>query len=493
MNLFKQTFSTDAHFEFSNDDLWWICNIRQMTTKEATSRTITVKTMPAPASQTSEEEEAPHDEMMANGTASSESTGTTSSNDGKNDNSVASGPSNDNIVEYDDDDDDTPIIYSVPKTQEEFMEFVKKSIDGDCPYDKTLESVADPNIQESIYTSKDVRVDPASKLKIPIPVLVANSVVEWSINISKNNIGFAISHTHEDSDSGDGEEDHDDNHENDIQWLVDPHWIYAPTQPEGSSHAERKHEDGSKVAPEKGSFRIKSPKSLMYPTSILLEFDNTYSWITEKLVSYTIKVIPPSDPKKVERSLRAKEVLPQILKLKKDAEIELAKSAAKVTNSAAQVKEQLSLVEEKEKETQTKRTFLEQNQLHLQQINDDRQEASEVLELKRQELAKHDELVAALAAKLKEMLAVKEQMEIEISTLITDYGNYNKEYQQKLTVIKEIQNEIHTFENAVKEQDDSKTEADQLHQAIIEKAKSSQTNIDFIQYQIDELQLRILK
>lgn len=173
---------------------------------------------------------------------------------------------------------------SFPPTDQGLQNYLSQ-IDGlPLPQENGGNHVEEP--EDAIYRANLAIV--ASQMKeVPIPILVPNSLVEWEVFIDENDINFSIR-------CGDNV-------------LVERHKLF-----------------GTNESPsEKGEFTIKDVSA-----PIVLEFDNTFSWWTEKAISYHVKVIPaggqPTPSRELSPKERAEISLPLILKAMKKAKYELS-------------------------------------------------------------------------------------------------------------------------------------------------------------------------
>lgn len=135
-----------------------------------------------------------------------------------------------------------------------------------------LSDLADYEEKESIYVGRSVPITAGGALEIPIQVATPGSVVEYAVENKQYDFGFSITAERDDSVT-----------------LV----------------KEKTRVDASKDGPITGKFLVGS-----VPCWIRFKFENDYSWIREKIVSYKITVTPPSlDTLQAGRRRRAKACL----------------------------------------------------------------------------------------------------------------------------------------------------------------------------------------
>lgn len=126
---------------------------------------------------------------------------------------------------------------------------IVKQVDG-------LRDLSDYQDKESVYVGRSVPITAGGSLEIPIQVGTPGSVVEYAVENKLYDFGFSITAERDDSIT-----------------IV----------------KEKSRVDASKDGPITGKFLVGS-----VPCWIRFKFDNDYSWIREKVVSYKITVTPPS-------------------------------------------------------------------------------------------------------------------------------------------------------------------------------------------------------
>jgi len=119
-----------------------------------------------------------------------------------------------------------------------------------------LSDLSDYEEKESIYVGRSVPITAGGSLEIPIQVSTPGSVVEYAVENKQYDFGFSITAERDESVT-----------------LV----------------KEKTRVDASKDGPITGKFLVGS-----VPCWIRFKFDNDYSWIREKVISYKVTVTPPS-------------------------------------------------------------------------------------------------------------------------------------------------------------------------------------------------------
>mmetsp|Transcript_31750 Transcript_31750/g.46832 ORF Transcript_31750/g.46832 Transcript_31750/m.46832 type:complete len:272 (+) Transcript_31750:236-1051(+) len=123
-----------------------------------------------------------------------------------------------------------------------------------------LQQVDGPSLKgyeakESVYVGKNVPVAVRSKLQFPIHVTAPGSIVEYKVESKGYDIGFSI----------------------------------IAEREEGITVVKESERIEAHVAAVKGKFLVGS-----VPCRLKFTFDNEYSWMREKQVSYRLSITPPS-------------------------------------------------------------------------------------------------------------------------------------------------------------------------------------------------------
>jgi len=126
---------------------------------------------------------------------------------------------------------------------------IMKQVDG-------LRDLSDYEEKESVYVGRSVPITAGGALEIPIQVGTPGSVVEYAVENKQYDFGFSITAERDDSVT-----------------IV----------------KEKSRVDASKDGPITGKFLVGT-----VPCWIRFKFDNDYSWLREKVVSYKVTVTPPS-------------------------------------------------------------------------------------------------------------------------------------------------------------------------------------------------------
>jgi len=134
-----------------------------------------------------------------------------------------------------------------------------------------LSDLSDYEEKESVYVGRSVPISAGGSLEIPIQVATPGSVVEYSVENKQYDFGFSIT-----------------------------------AERDGSiTIVKEETRMNAKDGPITGKFLVGS-----VPCWIRFKFDNGYSWIREKVVSYKVTVTPPSsNALRVGRRRRAKACL----------------------------------------------------------------------------------------------------------------------------------------------------------------------------------------
>lgn len=194
---------------------------------------------------------------------------------------------------------------SFPKT-EDGLKALLSEIDQNCP----LEGYSQAQLT---YQASGVNIKAGKRLDIPLPPVEQDgSKVEWTVTLIDEHsegldleFGLAV--------LVDGEE----------VMVREMGRILSPARKEedGDEEATTSTDDFTSDAEEgnngdrgetpsaKGKFTVANSA----PVTVLIKLDNSYSWFTPKKINYSFTIIPPIDENMIQRSIRAKSVLPRIL------------------------------------------------------------------------------------------------------------------------------------------------------------------------------------
>ncbi|KAL3785601.1 hypothetical protein HJC23_004749 [Cyclotella cryptica] len=204
-----------------------------------------------------------------------------------------------------------PIVdpLSLPKT-EDGLKALLAEIDQDCP----LEGYSQAQLT---YQASGIYVKAGKKLDIALPPVEQDgSKVEWTVTLVDEHseqldleFGLAVIVDGEEvmvremgrilspSISKTEEEETDEERTN---------------TNEGDTSNGEDDQEGGATPSAKGKFTVANSA----PVTVVIKLDNSYSWFTPKKINYSFTIIPPVDDNMIQRSIRAKSVLPRILEAK---------------------------------------------------------------------------------------------------------------------------------------------------------------------------------
>ncbi|KAL3932326.1 MAG: hypothetical protein SGBAC_010900 [Bacillariaceae sp.] len=186
-----------------------------------------------------------------------------------------------------------------PRTDEGLKELLDH-IDGNAENGKQ-----EATFQEEAIFQANLKVEASTVREIPIPTLVPNSLVQWAIRIDDNDITCSIRLKRP-------------SRPDQVENVVDQMVVYAKEEEteQVASEGTNPIANSVQVDPsEKGEFMVDEASS-----TIILEFDNSYSWFREKTISYHVRIVPPL-PHDV--SDRAEKSFPFVMKQLRQAQFEV--------------------------------------------------------------------------------------------------------------------------------------------------------------------------
>ncbi len=172
---------------------------------------------------------------------------------------------------------------SFPRT-DDGLKALLAEVDRDCPLDGYVQI-------DLCYQASDIHVPAGRTLDVPLPPIEKDgSKVQWSVTVidpynERLDIDFGLVVI------VDGEE----------VVAREMGRIASPVSDDGNGD-----EIGVSA---KGKFTVANSA----PVTVVLKFDNSYSWIKPKKVKYSFNITSPIDENMIQRSLRAKGVLSRIL------------------------------------------------------------------------------------------------------------------------------------------------------------------------------------
>jgi hypothetical protein len=293
---------------------------------------------------------------------------------------------------------------SFPQTEEGLRDFLRQ-VDGDTEENGYHE---EPQFQEDAIYQANLRIDASQKREIPIPIMVPNSLVEWAVRVDEHDIQFALSRKSLMEDASEQ-----------IDVVVEKHYIIAredeteeDDDDQGGNGALKRNTDIKVDATEKGEFHVDDSSS-----TIILEFDNYYSWITEKHISYHVRVIPPLNPSVPER---AEKSYPFVVAALEQAKYEVTFSQQAVAAAKQNIAHTHYRFQQVDQDIDTKEQELQQIQESVHGLDEQRVVEEQQLLGQRKRLADKTLYIQKLEEAMRELekerqLCWKEQQNIENS------------------------------------------------------------------------------
>ena len=389
-----------------------------------------------------------------------------------------------------DEDIPPPVVdpLSFPKS-DEGLKALLTVIDKDCP----LEGYSSAELH---YQASNVYIAAGKKLDIPLPpVEQEGSKIEWTITVvdeykERLDIEFGL------------------------VCIVDGEEIFArgmgriisPT-----ANSTDTGDDGEKVSA-KGKFTVASapPPGV----TVMMKFDNSYSWIKSKKINYFFLVKAPVDDTMIQRSLRAKSVLPKIL----DGQKELKTKKEQETSRA----EALGRMQTEMKEKMNDLTHqVDANKLDIGAIKKRSDEAEEEAKVKANEVKEAllavkkeeqsiDECTASIKALEDECARLKEKWaELKIERQAREEHKLEKEKEAeeskeaRIKLQEKIQQKKDEEQAKIKQGEEVEIERNLLQVNLddLEKEKKARlvdqekyaSELKFLQKQMSEVKLRFIE
>ncbi|KAL3826939.1 hypothetical protein ACHAXA_006019 [Cyclostephanos tholiformis] len=379
-----------------------------------------------------------------------------------------------------------PIVdpLSFPRT-DDGLKALLAEVDRDCPLDGYVQI-------DLCYQASDIHVPAGRTLDVPLPPIEKDgSKVQWSVTVidpynERLDIDFGLVVI------VDGEE----------VVAREMGRIASPVSDDGNGD-----EDGVSA---KGKFTVANSA----PVTVVLKFDNSYSWIKPKKVKYSFNITSPIDENMIQRSLRAKSVLSRIL----EGQAELMK-AREGTQSRAKAlagiqKEMENKMIGLAKQMDDDKKYIESIQKSSNEAEEEAMkkanEIREALAMAKQEEKSIDELTMAIRALEDECARLKkkwEELKIERKVREEEKSQKEKTAEQLREERVRLQDEILTkkeeHESKLKEMESVEKERSLLKSNLddLEKEKKAReeeelkiaTEVRFLQRQFDAVKLRLME
>mmetsp|Transcript_33980 Transcript_33980/g.62577 ORF Transcript_33980/g.62577 Transcript_33980/m.62577 type:complete len:636 (+) Transcript_33980:126-2033(+) len=211
-----------------------------------------------------------------------------------------------------------PIVdpLSFPMTDEGLSALLSE-IDKDCPLEGYMKS-------DLTYHASNVYIAAGKKIQIPLPPVEQDgSKIEWNITVvdpynERLDIEFGLFVI------VDGEEVA----AREMGRIVSPVLKSAGNKDDDATVSSNgdDDDDNNKNVSAKGKFTVANSA----PVMVIIKLDNSYSWIKPKKINYSFNITSPVDNNMIERSQRAKSVVPKIMEGQKA----LAEAKAEETSRA---------------------------------------------------------------------------------------------------------------------------------------------------------------
>lgn len=398
----------------------------------------------------------------------------------------------------------TPIIdpLSFPKT-DEGLQGLLSQIDKDCPLDGYVQT-------ELNYHASNVYIAAGKKLDIPLPPVEQDgSKIEWSITlVDQYDEGLDI-------EFGlvvivDGEEVA----AREMGRILGPSASGKNVEEEGDDAATESSSTAGDDSGEKVSAKGKFTVANSAPVTVIIKLDNSHAWIKPKTINYSFNIISPLDDNMIQRSLRAKSVLPSILEgqktvlAKKEVETNRAKALGRIQH---EMEEKMSNLDNQMDESKSTITSLQKRAEEAEeeakvQANEIKETLSKVKKEK-QSIEECTSAISALeeeCARLKkkwEELKVERQVRVEEKQQMEAATEEAKLAREKLQ--EEISNNKTEEQNKVKEIEGVEQEKSLLQENLndLEKETEARTaeekkcteELKFLSRQADAVKLRFIE
>lgn len=379
---------------------------------------------------------------------------------------------------------------SFPRT-DEGLEALLFAIDADCP----LEGYTQTDLW---YQASDIHVPAGTKLDIPLPPIERDgSKIQWSVTV------VDTYNEHLDIEFGlvvivDGED-----------VVVREMGRITSPLPGSDSGIDANYGDETNVSAE-GKFTVANSA----PVTVIIKLDNSYSWIKPKKVNYSFHITCPIDDNIIQRSLRAKSVLPMILEGQADlmrAKEGTQSRAEALARIQKEMKEKMSgLSKQMDGNKACIESILKRSneaELEAKAKADDIKEALAVIKKEEQSINECTVSITALEKECVRLKKRREELQIERRVREEEKSNKEKEAEmgrdERIRLQEEIQQKKVEYQSKLKDMEDLEKERNLLQSNLndleqemqareVEETRYS-TELRFSQRQIDAVKLRFME
>lgn len=394
---------------------------------------------------------------------------------------------------------------SFPKTEEGLTDLLN-AIDKECP-------LGNYNQTELNYQASDVYIAAGKKLDIPLPPVEQDgSKIEWTVTLvdeheERLDIEFGLAAI------VDGEE----------VVVREMGRILSPSRSEKSEDDGVDTDDATSSASstasngggaEKPSAKGKFTVANSAPVTVIIKLDNSYSWWTPKKINYSFTIIPPVDDNMIQRSLRAKSIVPKLLE-GKQAAVEAKEKQRARADALGRIKSEMEVkLNDLKKQVDDGRKSIEAIQKRSEEAEEEAKvKANEIKEcltaVKKEEqsideCSKHIVALEEECARLKkqwEELKIERSVRLEEKTKLEQKAEITQK--ERIQLQEEIQNKRE--EEKVKSTQQQSLEKDQrlMQENLndLEKEKSAREaeevkcleELKFLERQMDVVKLRFIE
>ena len=383
-----------------------------------------------------------------------------------------------------------PIVdpLSFPRTDEGLKDLLS-IVDADYPLENGY-------IQTSnlCYQASDMHIPAGTKMDIPLPPIERDgSKVEWTVTVidpynERLDIEFGLVVIVNGEDVVARE----------MGRIASP----IPTSSNGDG------EDNTVSA--KGKFTVANSA----PVTIVVKLDNMYSWIKPKKISYIFHITSPVDENMIQRSLRAKSVLPRILE--GQAELVRAKEDSRGrVDALSRIKLEMEnkkreLLKQMDKEIADIESIQKTTQETEIEAMNKANEIKDTLSQAKKEQQSIDKCTKAIIAFEDEIAQLKKKIdELKIERTVREEEKVNKEKEaekcrdERIQLQNKIQQTKQDYQSKLKDMDGLEKECDLLQSNLNDLEKERQVHVveeskfiadvKFLQRQIDAVKLRFME
>ena len=346
--------------------------------------------------------------------------------------------------------------------------------------------------QQAVYHATNVTIGAATTREFTIPIFEVHSTVDWEVTLDGYDVKFAILWQSPYADN-------DDDRENDIE-LVEQRTIHASTsrpQPKTSKEADISSDDSTQQPKGRcdasGQFAL--DESIPIPTTLFLEFDNSYSWFRGKTISYKVTVRSPSSQAMIARATKA---VPLVLQALQEAKTGVALQESVVANASQQVTDVLHDNAAYERQVESRQKLVQQAQDAAEEADMQLYKAGQKIQHQHQLLQQQDLFIDEIDKKILDLQHERQVLQNQKATIEVDIISSTEHLKSlnnyaiaQRNEAERIKSDMCDLQIEILTRDQQMAEVEKQHSQAQSNLRRASLRLSYLKRQAEELQKRL--